>query len=186
MDGHQQQTQRRRSTRLPRTAIRSRWTTTWPPAPSRHRSASSTVTCRWTARSPSSCRTDCAPDCPNSPCVSRRSAARAAGRLGPPRRLPEDGLGRGRRPDVDPDRSHPEDLDVAELYDGFTFLTIAWLEALGVCGDGRRRAVRRGRVTHRPRRRAAAKHLRRAAFRGPHARLLGAPRGVPATARPGL
>jgi hypothetical protein len=30
----------------------------------------------------------------------------------------------------------PRDLDVAELYDGFTFLTIAWLQALGVCGDG--------------------------------------------------
>ena len=28
------------------------------------------------------------------------------------------------------------DLAVAELYDGFTFLTLAWLEALGVCGDG--------------------------------------------------
>ncbi len=30
----------------------------------------------------------------------------------------------------------PADLDVAQLYDGFTFLTVAWLEALGICGDG--------------------------------------------------
>ena len=30
----------------------------------------------------------------------------------------------------------PADVDVAELYDGFTFLTIAWLEALGFCADG--------------------------------------------------
>jgi acetyl-CoA acetyltransferase len=28
------------------------------------------------------------------------------------------------------------DVDVAELYDGFTFLTFAWLEALGLCADG--------------------------------------------------
>ncbi len=30
----------------------------------------------------------------------------------------------------------PADLDMAQLYDGFTFLTFAWLEALGICGDG--------------------------------------------------
>jgi acetyl-CoA acetyltransferase len=28
------------------------------------------------------------------------------------------------------------DLQVAQLYDGFTFLTLSWLEALGICGDG--------------------------------------------------
>jgi acetyl-CoA acetyltransferase len=30
----------------------------------------------------------------------------------------------------------PSDVDVAEIYDGFTFLTFAWLEALGFCDDG--------------------------------------------------
>ncbi|HVA06024.1 MAG TPA: thiolase family protein [Acidimicrobiales bacterium] len=30
----------------------------------------------------------------------------------------------------------PADVDVCELYDGFTFLTISWLEALGFCGLG--------------------------------------------------
>ncbi|MHB9881302.1 thiolase family protein [Pacificimonas sp. ICDLI1SI03] len=30
----------------------------------------------------------------------------------------------------------PSDVDVAELYDGFSFLTLTWLEALGFCGLG--------------------------------------------------
>jgi acetyl-CoA acetyltransferase len=30
----------------------------------------------------------------------------------------------------------PSDIDIAQLYDGFTFLTLAWLEALGICKDG--------------------------------------------------
>lgn len=30
----------------------------------------------------------------------------------------------------------PADVDLAELYDGFTFLSLAWLEALRLCGEG--------------------------------------------------
>jgi acetyl-CoA acetyltransferase len=30
----------------------------------------------------------------------------------------------------------PADVDVAELYDGFSFLAMTWLEALGFCGKG--------------------------------------------------
>jgi acetyl-CoA acetyltransferase len=30
----------------------------------------------------------------------------------------------------------PPDVDVAELYDGFTFLALAWLKALGLSGEG--------------------------------------------------
>jgi acetyl-CoA acetyltransferase len=30
----------------------------------------------------------------------------------------------------------PADVDVAELYDGFTHITISWIEALGFCGLG--------------------------------------------------
>ncbi len=30
----------------------------------------------------------------------------------------------------------PKDVDIAELYDGFSFLTMFWIEALGFCGKG--------------------------------------------------
>jgi acetyl-CoA acetyltransferase len=30
----------------------------------------------------------------------------------------------------------PADVDIAELYDGFSFIALAWLEALGFCGHG--------------------------------------------------
>ncbi len=30
----------------------------------------------------------------------------------------------------------PADVEVAELYDGFSFLTLLWLEAMGLCGPG--------------------------------------------------
>jgi acetyl-CoA acetyltransferase len=30
----------------------------------------------------------------------------------------------------------PADVDVAQLYDGFSFLTLAWIEALGFCPKG--------------------------------------------------
>lgn len=30
----------------------------------------------------------------------------------------------------------PADIDTAHLYDGFTWLTLSWLEALGFCGEG--------------------------------------------------
>ena len=31
---------------------------------------------------------------------------------------------------------HPSDVDVVELYDGFSFISMSWLEALGLCGRG--------------------------------------------------
>lgn len=80
---------------------------------------------------------DHAPDCPNPP-VSIEAIGGAYGTGGwfhrddfPKMASVEAAAQMWSRTDL-----APADLDVAELYDGFTFLTIAWLEALGICGDG--------------------------------------------------
>ena len=71
----------------------------------------------------------------------------------------------------------PADVDVAELYDGFSFLALAWLEALGFCGQGEGGPFVEGGA-HRARRRAAAEHPRRPALRRAAARLRLPARGV--------
>ena len=42
----------------------------------------------------------------------------------------------------------PADVDVAELYDGFSFLAMVWLEALGSLRPGRVRPFVAGRPPH--------------------------------------
>ena len=79
----------------------------------------------------------------------------------------------------------PSDVDIAELYDGFTFLTFAWLEALGFCGDGESGPFVDGGSRIALGGRTPGQHLRRPALGRAHARVLGAPRGVSAAARPG-
>ena len=73
----------------------------------------------------------------------------------------------------------PKDVDVAQIYDGFSILTLLWLEALQ---SARRRGgeLRRGRRAHRARRRAAAEHQRRPALGRPLPRLRPHLRGLPA------
>jgi len=80
---------------------------------------------------------DHAPDCPNRPIrVEAIGGASGAGgwvdRPDYPKMASVDAAAQmWSRTDL-----KPSDLDIAELYDGFTFLTLAWLEALGICGDG--------------------------------------------------
>ena len=103
------------------------------------RSASSTATCPATRRSPSSSRT------PRSPatCPSRRSASRPSAR-----RSSSGSRGTRARSPTSPRCSarpahlwtrtslRPADVDLALVYDGFTFNAISWLEGLGFCGFG--------------------------------------------------
>ena len=72
----------------------------------------------------------------------------------------------------------PADVQLAEMYDGFSFITMAWLEAMGFCGKGESGPFVEGGAAHRPRRRAPAQHPRRAALGRPAPRLRLPPRGV--------
>ncbi len=72
----------------------------------------------------------------------------------------------------------PADVDVAQLYDGFSILTMVWLEAMGFCGRGESgpfvadgSAIALDGV-------APAQHGRRAAVRRPAARVRAHPRGL--------
>ena len=62
------------------------------------------------------------------------------------------------------------DVDVAELYDGFTHIAISWVEALGLCGVGEFHDWVDDGAAHRAGRVDAAQHLRRPARRRTHAR----------------
>jgi acetyl-CoA acetyltransferase len=80
---------------------------------------------------------DYAPDCPN-PAVSVEAIGGAYGSGGwfhrddfPKMASSEAAAEMWSRTDL-----RPSDVNVAEIYDGFTFLTFAWLEALGFCADG--------------------------------------------------
>ena len=65
------------------------------------------------------------------------TALRGRPSLGPVRRPHHDGAAR-RVGDalVRAPTCAPADVDVAELYDGFSFIALCWLEALGFCGKG--------------------------------------------------
>ena len=80
-------------------------------------------------------------------------------------------------------RSSPADVDVAELYDGFTFLTLAWLEALGFCADGEAGPFVEGGRASRSTASCRLNTYGGQLSAGPDARLLGAARGLSAAAR---
>ena len=79
----------------------------------------------------------------------------------------------------------PADVDVAEIYDGFSILTLVLAGGPRLLRRGRGRRLRRRRSADRSRRRAAAQHLRRATLCRPLARLLVVPRGRAPTPRSG-
>ena len=78
---------------------------------------------------------------------------------------------------------NPADVDFAELYDGFSFNCLSWLEALGFCGWGEAKDFLDGGTTIALDGDAPAQHPRRAAVGGPPPRLRLPPRGGHAAAR---
>ncbi len=65
----------------------------------------------------------------------------------------------------------PDDVDVALIYDGFTFNAISWLEGPRVLRVRRGLRLARGRAPHRPRRPTARQPARRPALGRPDARV---------------
>ena len=65
----------------------------------------------------------------------------------------------------------PADVDVAECYDGFSFLTHGLARGARLLRQGRERPLHRGRRAHRARRRGPPQHARRPALGGAPARL---------------
>ncbi len=64
----------------------------------------------------------------------------------------------------------PNDMDLAQLYDGFTYVTLSWIEALGFCGYGEAGDWLEGGKKIGARRRVAAEYNRRPVGRRPSAR----------------
>ena len=79
----------------------------------------------------------------------------------------------------------PADVDTAQLYDGFSILTVVWLEALGFCGRGESGPFIEGGANIARDGLVAAQHQRRPALGRPPARLQPHPRGLRAAARRG-
>ena len=138
-DRHQRRAATPRSIPRPSTRTRCRWTTTWRRASSPRRCASSTATRRATARPRSSCRTATSPATSTTPpCRSTRVGTALRGRPSwdqfddmTTMAARDAAASMWERTDLT-----PTDVDTAQLYDGFSVLTIVWLEALGFCGRG--------------------------------------------------
>ena len=111
--------------------------------------------------------------CPIPRCASKRWARRSSsGCRGTRARSPTSPRSSARPRTSGPGPAlQPSDVDLALVYDGFTFNAISWIEALGILRVRRGLRLARRRTPHRPRRRTPGQPARRAALRGPDARL---------------